>query len=96
MSEGKILNTIKAIIKKHIPDKNYQVFLFGSRAEGTNRKFSDFDIGITGKIPVDWGTLGLIEEELENSDIPYNIDVVDFMQVGNDFKRIASQKILYL
>ncbi|MBI3385269.1 nucleotidyltransferase domain-containing protein [Candidatus Gottesmanbacteria bacterium] len=75
MSNDKILNNIKITIRKFLPDKSYQAFLFGSRAEGTNRKFSDYDIGIMGKNSLTPGTLGLIEEELENSDIPYNIHV---------------------
>ncbi len=96
MGEGKTLNAIKVIIKKHLPDKTYRAFVFGSRAEGTNRKFSDYDIGIMGKKPLAFGTLSLIEEELENSDIPYTVDVVDFFNVSKDFKSLALSKTLPL
>ncbi len=96
MSERKTLKMIQAIVRNHLPDKNYRVFLFGSRAEGTNRKFSDYDIGIMGKKPVDRLAISYIKEDLENSNIPYNIDVVDFKIVDKDFKHIAMQNVQFI
>ena len=88
--------TLNTIIRKHLPDPNYQVFVFGSRATNIHRKFSDIDIGISSVIPVPSGVLLNIEEELENSDIPYLVDVVDFSAVSHRFKNYASQQIIPL
>jgi len=40
---------IKEIIFRFLDTKKYQVFIFGSRATGKAKKFSDYDIGIWGK-----------------------------------------------
>ena len=80
---------IKEILFNNIPAKKYRVFMFGSRVKGKNRKFSDFDIGILGEQEVKLQVLNRIEEELEESDIPYKVDIVDFKKVSEKFRRVA-------
>ena len=70
-----------------------QVFIFGSRAKGKARKFSDYDIGVTGKKPLNFKKIAQINEELEESDLPYRVDVVDFSTVSKSFKNIALSKL---
>jgi predicted nucleotidyltransferase len=40
------------VIRRHLPDPAYRIFLFGSRATGTAGERSDIDIGIEGPAPV--------------------------------------------
>ncbi|MFH1408237.1 MAG: nucleotidyltransferase domain-containing protein [Patescibacteria group bacterium] len=82
---------IKGIVLKHLGPE-FKVFLFGSRASANARKWSDFDVGIEGKKPVDFKVLGLINEELENTNIPYKVDVVDFSRVSTSFKKTALER----
>jgi len=84
---------IKKIIFQFLNPKEYQVFIFGSRVIGKAKKYSDYDIGIFGKKPVPWHILSAIEEALEESDLPYKIDVVDFHSVASNFKKVALSKI---
>jgi len=95
--EEKIRNKAEAEIKKIIfqflNPKDYQVFIFGSRVTGKAKKFSDYDVGIFGKKPVPWHVLSEIEEALEESDLPYKVDVVDFSLVTSNFKKVALLKI---
>ena len=84
---------IKEIIFKYLNPKEYQVFIFGSRATGKARKYSDYDIGILGKKPVPLKVLGKIEEALEESDLPYKVEVVDFSLLPSNFKKVALSKI---
>lgn len=82
---------IKATVLKYLPPSEYDVFLFGSRASGTQKKWSDFDIGIkskTGK-PVPAQTKYNIERELDRLNVPFVVDLVDFFTVGDSFKEIA-------
>jgi len=69
------------------------LFLFGSRANGQARKFSDFDIGIKGKKPLSLKTVALIKEALEDSDLPFEVDVVDMAGAAEKFKKLALTKI---
>ncbi len=83
---------IKKIIFSFLNPKEHQAFVFGSRTTGKAKKYSDYDIGIRGKKPVASNTMILIEEALEESDLPYKIDIVDFSLVSVDFKKVALSK----
>ena len=72
------------------------MFIFGSRATGGGRKFSDIDIGIKSKKQIDSLLLSDIKEAFEESNIPYTVDVVDFSHVSDRFRDISFQKIIYL
>ncbi len=93
MTEENALRTIKKIILKFVDPKTHQLFLFGSRANGKARKFSDFDIAVNGKKPLPLKTLALIKETLEDSDLPFEIDVVDLARTNKKFKKLALTKI---
>ena len=84
---------IKKIIFQFLDPKKYQVFIFGSRVKGKARKYSDYDIGILGKRPLPSYLKVLIEEALEESDLPFKVDIVDFSKVSEDFKKVALKKI---
>lgn len=94
MLEDQWKKLIKDTIYKYLPADSYHAFLFGSRAVGNNRKWSDADIGIFGNQKIPGNQLIEIESELSQSDIPYLVDVVDFQSVPPDFAKIAlSSKI---
>ena len=84
---------IKNIILNNLPSGEFKVFLFGSRAIGNNSKWSDYDIGISGKRKLPISILAKIYNELEESDIPYKVDLVDFSNVSDKFKKSAMSKI---
>ncbi|MCD6270321.1 nucleotidyltransferase domain-containing protein [bacterium] len=96
MAPKKAEEQIKEIIFRFLDAKEYRVFIFGSRATGEAKKYSDYDIGIFGKKPISFEILGLIDEAFENSDLPYKVDVVDFSMVSKNFKKIALSKIKIL
>ena len=73
--EKKFASLIKTIIDKHL--HGAEVFLFGSRAKNTNQEFSDVDIAI--KCPdLDFTSLAKIRFDLEESNLPYKIDLVNY------------------
>lgn len=96
MLDEKTKIVIKKIIFRHFNPLKDKAFIFGSRALGKAKKFSDIDIGILSGQKVPWAKLSLVEEELENSDLPYTVDVVDFRTVSDRFKKIAAKKIINL
>lgn len=81
------------VIRRHLPDPVYRIFLFGSRATGSAAERSDIDIGIEGPAPVPHAALAAIQEELEEAPTLYTIDVVDFMRVPEKFRKVARQRI---
>jgi predicted nucleotidyltransferase len=81
------------VIRRHLPDPVYRIFLFGSRATGSAAERSDIDIGIEGPAPVPHPALAAIQEELEEAPTLYTIDVVDFTRVPEKFRKVARQRI---
>jgi predicted nucleotidyltransferase len=82
-----------AIVRRHLPDPAYRLFLFGSRATGAAHDRSDIDIGIEGPSPVPRELLAAIHEEIEEAPTLYSIDVVDFKRLPEKFRRVAHRRI---
>jgi len=86
----KVEKKIKDIILNNLEsDNKYRLFIFGSRVSGTPRKYSDYDIGIEGKDMIPFPVLVKIKIALQDSDLPYKVDVVDFSTVSDDFRKQA-------
>lgn len=71
---------IAAIMARHPEIK--RVVLYGSRAKGTYTDRSDIDLAIIGNT-IDHQTLGSIKLDLDESDIPLPIDVLDYTTLEN-------------
>lgn len=93
MNLGQAEKQIKKTIGKFINPKDYKIFIFGSRAKEKARKFSDYDIGIMGKRPLSFEKMALIEDALEESDLPFRVDLIDFHSVTKEFKKSVAAKI---
>jgi predicted nucleotidyltransferase len=81
------------VVRRHLPDPAYRIFLFGSRADGRAAPRSDIDIGIEGPAPVPREAMASIEEELEEAPTLYTIEVVDFARVPEKFRQVASRRV---
>ena len=87
---------IAKTLNHHLDLRHTQAFIFGSRTNKQAQKYSDIDIGLTPLQPIPLTKICLIKETLENSDIPYLVDLVDFSRVSNNFKKIALKKTIDL
>ena len=81
------------VIRRHLPDPAYHIFLFGSRAAGSAAERADIDIGIEGLAPVPRAAHAAIHDELEEAPTLFTIDVVDFRRVPEKFRKVAQQRI---
>ena len=79
------LEEAKRIILAGLKGYNVAVFLFGSRARGTAGPISDIDVAIYPKECLPAGLLSTIREELEESGIPYSVDLVDLTQLSQSW-----------
>jgi predicted nucleotidyltransferase len=75
------MNTITAIFRKY-PGIQY-VKLYGSRAKGNYRPGSDIDITIFGDASFGRTELGNVWNDLDDSDIPYFVDISIYDQLNN-------------
>ena len=95
--EQKYLDTARNIVLKHLDTQRFHVFLFGSRARETYAARTDIDIGIFGDAALadcDRAAWNAIQDDLEEAWIPYNIDLIDFFTVSNEFKTTALQNYI--
>ena len=83
------LDIVKQIVLKHVPQNEFAVFLFGSRAAGNANTLSDIDVGILGIEPLPSIIMADLESDLEESIVPFKIDLIDFYQVDEVFKNEA-------
>lgn len=90
------VNTIKSILWLHLDKTRNKAFIFGSWAIGDNRKFSDIDIGIELKRKLSFHLIARLQEDFEESNLPYAVDVVDFSGTTKQFKDVAKQAIISL
>ena len=90
----KYLEEAKHIVLSFDEIKEYAVFVFGSRADGTAHQRSDIDIGILGKQALPAFIKLDIEEQLEESNIPLRVDFVDFNKVDQAFKKEALKAVI--
>jgi predicted nucleotidyltransferase len=82
-----------SVVRRHLSDPAYRVFLFGSRATGTAHDRSDIDIGIERSALVPREALAAIHEEIEEAPTLYTVDVVDFKRLPEIVRRVAEQRI---
>ena len=72
-----ILEMVKHIVLTEIEDMPVAVYLFGSFARGEERTTSDIDVAIWYDQPLPPGALTKISLRLEESVVPYQVDIVD-------------------
>ena len=75
-----IIETLNCIFSKY-PTLE-QVKLYGSRAKGTYKVQSDIDLVAFG-LQLDRYVIGDILAELEESEIPYRIDLQNYLELTN-------------
>jgi len=95
-SEEELKKEILRIFGKYLDLNKYKIFFFGSRVKGDNFPRADIDIGVEGEEEIPPELKFKIEEELENLPILYKIDLVDFKQVSEDFKKEALKFVEYV
>lgn len=67
---------IMPILIQYLP--HGRIYLFGSRAQGTQREGSDIDIAIDLGMPIELSLLLQVKNRLEDLDIPVKIDLLDY------------------
>lgn len=74
-----------------------QVWVFGSRAKGTNRPYSDIDLAIEAAQSIEYSRIIALKDELVESDLNIRVDVVDYQTLNPTFKSlIVAHKKPYL
>ncbi|MDI6750895.1 MAG: nucleotidyltransferase domain-containing protein [Rhodocyclaceae bacterium] len=66
--------------------------LFGSRARGDARRTSDIDLAIIANQNSDAAELAAIREALEESNVPFRIDLIDYSRASPSLQAAIDQE----
>jgi len=84
------------MVRDALVGRDARVYLFGSAATGALRASSDIDVAIEAPEPLPAALLSRLREALEESTIPYEVDVVDLGTVDPEFRqRVKREGILW-
>ena len=83
------LEKVCRILARHVPDRD--VWAFGSRVDGSARRFSDLDLAVLGDKPIPAGALADLREAFRESDLPFKVDLVDWAATEDHFRRIIDK-----
>jgi len=85
--EEQFLEELRRIVLDLLSKKDCRVFLFGSRARGDYRRSSDADVAVEGLSEEEFRKFkALLEELVEESSIPFTVDVVNLRRVSDSLK----------
>ncbi len=92
--EQAICRNIVKIILDHLAPK--KIILFGSRADGKGKEYSDFDIAVEG-IEMNIREERLLKEALDRKLGIYTIDLINLDKVDKEFKTlvVSKGKVIY-
>lgn len=82
------------ILEQILSQYQYYFFAFGSRVKGTEKRFSDLDLCYKENIPS--VTISKLEEDFEESNLPFKVDIVNWNYCSNDFRSLIEKDMIPL
>jgi len=90
------IEQIREVVLRQLKGHRFQLYLFGSQATERAGRASDIDVGILPIAPFPRGLLSEIREELEESNIPYHVDLVDLSGTTPEFlQRVRKEGLIW-
>lgn len=86
-------NIIHSIFVDYL-SAEYKVFVFGSRAKNQAKYNSDLDLAIEYNNKINYKILRKIKSELEESKLPYKVDILDINNISDEFKAIIQKEMI--
>jgi hypothetical protein len=76
---------VRKSVLEGLRGQQVRVYLFGSAAKGLAGPGSDIDVAVLSLKPLPVGLLSSVRERLEESTIPYKVDLVDLARTAPAF-----------
>src|SRR2546423_534474 len=81
---------VEEILRRHVP--GLEVWIFGSRAGGTIKPWSDLDLAILSDQPLSLSVMADLREDFSESDLPWKVDVLDWATTSESFRAIIERQ----
>ena len=92
--DKKYMNMLKEIILSQVDLEKVMVFLFGSRVSTLYFSRADADIGLLSDNKLPSHLFHRIRNSIDESIIPWEVDLIDFTRVTPSFKEAALKEIV--
>jgi predicted nucleotidyltransferase len=79
------------ILRANLPPAA-KVWVFGSRATGRARRYSDLDLAIDAGRPLTLDETASLADAFSESDLAYRVDIVDWRAIDDRFRQIIAQQ----
>lgn len=87
------LALVRSVLSQHAA--GLTVWVFGSRAKGQAKPYSDLDLALIGDRPMPSAQLAALAEAFSESDLPWKVDLVDWANTAPSFRAlIARDKVV--
>ncbi|MBN8727269.1 MAG: nucleotidyltransferase domain-containing protein [Xanthomonadales bacterium] len=84
--EPRHLAIVRDILARHAA--GWVVWVFGSRARGGAKAYSDLDLAIDAGRPLTLAEGAALADAFEEPDLPWRVDVVDWASIDDAFRRL--------
>jgi uncharacterized protein len=72
-----------------------KIWVFGSRATGRARRYSDLDLAIDIGRPMTLDETAALAEAFSDSDLPYRVDLVDWQEIDIRWRqKITAERVV--
>lgn len=85
-SVSRDLEEVRRIVLQGLRGYRARVYLYGSHARGEARRTSDIDVAVLPDEHVPSGVLSAIREQLDESHVPSNVELVDLSESDPAFR----------
>jgi predicted nucleotidyltransferase len=89
------LAILRTVLDVYLPP-GATVWIFGSRATGRARQYSDVDLALEDEGPLNLDLLGRLKDALSESDLTIKVDLVDLQAVDPAFRQIIESQMVPL
>jgi len=86
---------VRDILTKRLPPA-VSVRVFGSRARGTAKPYSDLDLALMGGERLSLALLADLADAFSDSDLPFKVDVVDWRSAAPAFRAVIDRDGVWL
>ncbi len=76
------------LVRRHVADAEIRVF--GSRVHGPAKPFADLDLVLMGEAEIAVERLAALALDLEESDLPMKVDVLDWSRLDASFRGVIA------
>lgn len=84
------LDIVRRILRKHLA--GIEVRVFGSRARGTAKEWSDLDLAVVPERTLKPEILENLKLDFMESDLPFRVDVLGWHDISPEFRKLIEEK----